>query len=220
MRSASKPFSFYSTKPEEPDGDQALSLLLKGQADDFRELMSRCPQLINTKDRQHGNVPLHVASSKGDLAMVSFLLSRGAETNVQDIFGNGPLHYAIDKGKRAVAEALLNSGANSNMQDYRGNSPLHVACTNNDVDSVKLLLKFNADPDMPDMQDVKPREKANSPLIRSLIDRRIHALHGGEAEQANQSIQWMSMGVGLGEQRIACHDHHINSLQALDLVLP
>eukprot|EP00981_Chlorochromonas_danica_P000471 scaffold98_cov248-Ochromonas_danica.AAC.12 len=51
---------------------------------------------------------------------------------------------------------------------------------------------------MGDLQDVKPREKTNSPLIRGLIDRRIHALHGGEQEEAKQTVQWMSFGVGLG----------------------
>lgn len=196
-----KNFSFYSNKREAiPDADQALSLLLSGEVENFKELISRYPHLINAKDKGHGNVALHVVASKGDIALATFLVARGADLNVQDIFGNGPLHYAIDKGKRSVAEMLLNSGANPNLQDFRGSSPLHVACLHNDVDSVKLLIKFNSDPDMSDIQDVKPREKTNSPLIRSLIDRRIQALHGGDQHEAQQTVQWMSFGVGLGER--------------------
>jgi ankyrin repeat protein len=199
MRQNGKPFSFYSPKREEPDADQAISLILNGKIDDFKQLLSQCPPLVNTKDKFNGNVFLHVACSKGDLSLASYLISHGAETNIQDIFGNAPLHYAVDKCKLSVAEMLLNNAANSNLQDFRGNSPLHIACINNDVEAVKLLLKYNADPDMPDRNGIKPREKVQSPYIRSLIDRRIHALHEGEQEQANQVVQFLSLGVGLGK---------------------
>lgn len=199
MKPAYKPSSFYPNKKEEqPDGDYALNLVLNRQLDEYKELISRYPHLINMKDKEHGNVALHVAASRGDMGLATFLISRGADPNVRDIFGNGPLHYAIDKGKKSVAELLLNNGANPNLQDFRGNSPIHVACTNNDVDGVKVMIQFSADPDMPDLQDVKPRDKTNSPLIRSLIDRRIHALHVGQQQEAQQTVQWMSFGVGLG----------------------
>jgi ankyrin repeat protein len=198
MRENGKEFAFHHDKSDRIDPDMSIELILRGNVEEFKELMMKYPQAVNLKERAHGNVPLHVAASKGDSNLVSFLIRLGAFPNMQDIFGNGPLHYATDKSKYATMELLVASGANPNLQDNKGNSPLHSACVNNDVDGVKVLLKLNADPELTDFADMMPRDKARSPMIRSLLDRRIHALCGGDEEQAAQSVHWMSFGVGLG----------------------
>ncbi len=194
-------YNFVHEKKETGDANIAMEFLIEGNLDEFRAYVSRFPYVINMKERDNGNVPLHVASSRGDLGLMNFLLQLGAEVNVQDIFGNSPLHYAADKGKRSAMELLMNSGANNNLQDYRGNAPLHLACSNNDIDTVKLLLKFNADPEICDLNDLKPGDRTNAPMIKILLDRRINAVRTGEADTAQQSVQWMSFGVGLGKGR-------------------
>lgn len=198
MRENGKAFAFHHDKSDRIDPDMCIELILRGNIEEFKDLMMKNPQAVNLKERGYGNVPLHVAASKGDSNLVSFLIRLGAHPNMQDIFGNSPLHYATDKSKYATMELLVISGANPNLQDNKGNSPLHSACINNDVDAVKMLLKLNADPELTDFMDSMPRDKARSPMIRSLLDRRIHALRGGDEEQATQSVHWMSFGVGLG----------------------
>jgi hypothetical protein len=199
MKDNGKSFKFAHDRREVADPSFCMSLLLKGEIEEFRDYIFQFPYVVNAKEPNHGNVPLHVASSKGDLGLINTLLSFGADINLQDIFGNAAIHYAADKAKRSAIELLLKSGANPNLQDFRGNSPLHIACTNNDMETVKVLLNNNADPEIIDLNDMKPADKSNSPMIKILIDRRITALRTGEADKANSSMQWMSFGVGLGE---------------------
>jgi hypothetical protein len=194
-----KNFQFQQQRKDLPDADYCMELLLQGNIEEFRTYVAHFPYVVNMKDGDHGNVPLHVASSKGDLGLMNYLLQNGAEVNIQDIFGNSPLHYAADKGKRSAVELLIQAGANSNLQDFRGNAPLHLACANNDIDTVKLLLKFNADPEITDLNDMKPGDRSNSPMIKILLDRRVNSIRTGEADTAQQSVQWMSLGVGLGK---------------------
>ncbi|MBX9695136.1 MAG: hypothetical protein K2Z81_22310, partial [Cyanobacteria bacterium] len=70
---------------------------------------------------------------------------------------------------------------------------------NTDIDTVKLLLKYNSDPEMCALNDMKPGDRTNAPMIKILLDRRINAVRTGEADMAQQSTQWMSFGVGLGK---------------------
>lgn len=193
-----KKFQFVRERPLQINPDEIIQILLDGDMEEFKDVAIRNPSIINMKDRQNGNVPLHIVVSKGELGVTSFLLRNGANPNIQDNFGNSALHYAADKGKTAAMEILLQAGANPNAQDFRGNSPIHNACVNNDVESVKMLLRWNADPELTDFTDSLPRDKTRSPMIKGLIDRRIHSIHGGDTEKATQSMNWMSFGVGLG----------------------
>eukprot|EP01031_Cornospumella_fuschlensis_P030823 gene30823-37239_t len=154
LRSNGKPFSFYSSSVQEPNIQDLLTLLFQpGHADDFKEVLSQYPHLINRKEPDFGNVAIHIASSRGNIGMTNYLISRGADLTIQDIFGNTALHYAVDKGKHLIIEVLLQARANVNQVDFRGCSPLHNACVNNDVESVKLLIKYNADPELADQKD-------------------------------------------------------------------
>lgn len=193
---------FVQDRGHKADPDLSIELILRGSIEEFKEYMLRNPQLVNTRDRNHGNVPLHVASSKGDVQLISFLLRTGAHLTIQDVFGNSSLHYATDKGRISAMDLLLQAGANPNQQDFKGNSPIHVACSNNDTEAVKVLLKWNADPEITDFADILPRDKTRSPMIKGLIDRRLQSIHGGDADKAGQSMNWMSFGVGLGSYNV------------------
>jgi hypothetical protein len=77
---------------------------------------------------------------------------------------------------------------------------------------VKVLLKWNADLELTDFADIVPRDKTKSPMIRGLIDRRITSIHGGDATNASQSVNWMSFGVGLGKKRLLDHSFLDNNV--------
>jgi hypothetical protein len=175
-----------------------IGLALGGDAEKFKDYMESYPEVINLKDKDHGNVALHVASSKGNLEMASMLLRRGANVNVQDIFGNSPLHYAADKKKKEMAELLIKCGADVNLKDFRGNTALHTACVNNDIDMVRMLLLANADPNVSDLADMKPSQKTTSPPIKALLERRIQSLHSGDEDMTAKIMSMMTFGIGLG----------------------
>lgn len=181
------------------DPSEFIGVALTGDLEKVRECLSICPDMVNMKEKDHGNVALHVASSKGNLSMASLLLSKGANVNVQDIFGNSPLHYAVDKRRKDMVDMLIKCGADINLRDFRGNTPLHIACVNNDIDLVRLLLLNNANPELSDMSDVKPSQKTTSAPIRALIERKIQSNHGQDEDAAAKIVTMMSFGIGLGK---------------------
>ena len=182
------------------DPSEFIGIALSGNIDKFRDYISLCPDVVNLKEKEHGNVALHIASSKGNIQMASLLLSKGANLNIQDIFGNSPLHYAVDKKRKEMVELLIKCGADVNMKDFRGNTPLHGACVNNDLDIVRVLLLNNADPESSDLSDVKPSQKATAPAVKALIERKIQSLKGVDEDRQAKIVTMMSFGIGLGKK--------------------
>jgi hypothetical protein len=126
---------------------RAIELALSGDIDEFDIFLSQFPEMVNARDESNGCVSMHVAASKGNIHLAAFLLRKGANLNIQDIYGNTPLHYAIDKGNINVVGFLMRNGCDFNLSDYRGNSPLHSAAKINSFEVVKILLNDGADPD-------------------------------------------------------------------------
>lgn len=65
------------------------------------------PQKNKGKD-----IPLYVAAQVGCKAIALFLVSRGANVNIQSADGSTPMYIAAQNGNKDVAEVLLNAGAN------------------------------------------------------------------------------------------------------------
>lgn len=74
-----------------------------------------------------GQTPLHLACSEGHKAVVTVLLSHGANVNARDNHRRTPLMYAATWGLRDIMEILLMSGADINAEDEEGFSAFTVA---------------------------------------------------------------------------------------------
>jgi ankyrin repeat protein len=118
------------------DPELVIQYTLRGRMEELKEYLYQYPEAIDLKDGRNGNVAIHLAASKGNLPLMNFLVSKGANLNIQDMFGNTALHYATDKARKEMVLFLLNSGARINMQDYKGNSPLHLAAAHDDFEMV------------------------------------------------------------------------------------
>ena len=68
--------------------------------------------MINTVNTL-GITPLFNACSKGDEAMVKYLVERGADINRKDSSGKTPLYFAYSSGNKAVINYLIGHGAKS-----------------------------------------------------------------------------------------------------------
>lgn len=153
--------------------------------------------MVNFKEEIHGNVPLHVASSKNNIGLMQYLISRGANLNLQDIWGHTPLLYAIDNECYEAVELLLKSHAKVNHPNFRGMTPLHCAASIGNLKMVKLLLRFNADPELFDYNNKTAMEIAKSQEIAEFIKSFI-IKSSSKQKAAAEIVNWIGMGIGLG----------------------
>jgi ankyrin repeat protein len=84
---------------------------------------------------------LHEASIEGDLSLVKYLLSRGADVNARDEYNNTPLHYSKPK----VVRYLVDKGAEINAINKFRNTPVFHICRSGDVSNLKMLYKKGMD---------------------------------------------------------------------------
>ena len=95
-----------------------------------------------------GRSPLFTAveilkyKEKGDLELVKFLLSEGANPNHISHYSKfTPLHFAC-YGPSNLVKLLIENGADLNATTIDKNlTPLHLACSKGKINSVKLLLQ-------------------------------------------------------------------------------
>lgn len=108
-----------------------------------------------------GWTPLTVASSAGDVRLVTLLLDAGADVNrTKDSWlnqdGRTPLHWAAAGGHLAVVVLLLERGARVHVTDAEGRTPLHAAARGGNPDVVAQLLRHGASADTRDNQGLTP----------------------------------------------------------------
>ena len=110
---------------------------------------------INQVESKKGNTLLHYASSgftttdklRWDIHLCEFLLSKGANPNIQGKDGFTPLHYASQNNDVDLANLLLSKGANPNIQDKWWNIPLKRCDFDWKNDElIKILLDAGSDP--------------------------------------------------------------------------
>ncbi|XP_078418036.1 CARD- and ANK-domain containing inflammasome adapter protein [Cetorhinus maximus] len=84
---------------------------------------------------------LHVAAAHGHVAIIEYLLNKGAKIEVRDNKGQSPLHRAAVEGHLGAAKKLFQAGAHIYALDKESKSPLHLAAENSHFSMVKLMLK-------------------------------------------------------------------------------
>ena len=87
-----------------------------------------CLKTIGHADRTNywGITPLHVAASRGDLAIVTYLIYMGANVNARAKLEHTPLYLAAMHGHLNVVKYLVLRGANV-LVGRQGKTPVMVA---------------------------------------------------------------------------------------------
>jgi uncharacterized protein len=95
--------------------------------------------------KQNGQTALHLAAMNGKVDILTILIARGADVNVQDENGITPLMLAARDGRVEAVQALVAQGAKITVQDKLGENALHIAAAHGKKDVVSLLLDRGAD---------------------------------------------------------------------------
>jgi ankyrin repeat protein len=108
---------------------------------------SRTPRLLKPIDKKdiEKRTPLRGAAEAGQEAVVRLLLSRGADTNIEDNDGWTALCYAAMGGHETIVRLLVDHGADINIGDNHGQTALFCAVLRGHDTTVRPLLDHGAD---------------------------------------------------------------------------
>ena len=90
-----------------------------------------------------GRTCLHFAASRGNLAVLSYLVKQVSPEDLEkkDIGGRTPFHYAAESSRGAgVVDTLVGSGCNIYAVDDTGRTALHWAARWNNFKAIKKLM--------------------------------------------------------------------------------
>jgi F-type H+/Na+-transporting ATPase subunit beta len=164
----------HETKPSGNDRlAHTVQFFIALKAGDLRRvkaLVEQDPDLIHAQTKwgiasdgyywPRGVTALHWAATTGDEPLLTFLLSRGADKNVKDLWGMTPLHHAVLMRQPAMVRLLLAHGADINAEDTTGFTPLHHAVLRNSLEVAKLLLVKGANVQAADKRQRTPADWA------------------------------------------------------------
>jgi len=122
--------------------------------------------------------PLRAAIQSGNLSLVQYLLSNGADPNQMTQWGTA-LHLAASLGAKEILDEILRHGADLEALDSFGRTPLVHAVVEGRTDIVEVLLKRGASPN--------PGDEVSSPLIFAILPGktdivRLLIAHGADPE--------------------------------------
>lgn len=131
------------------DAEPFINAVRARDGNEAMQLMGSRPTVVNSRNGK-GETALNIAISRSDELWTNFLISRGADPNLQQSNGDTPLIAAARVGFNAAIELLLARGAKVDLANKMGETPLIVAVQQRELEAVRLLLASGANPDKAD----------------------------------------------------------------------
>ena len=111
---------------------------------------------LRSRRAEDGYTALHAAAQYDNTAVVSALLSAGAEADALSHSRMTPLHVAAVQAPAAVVSALVAAGASLDAAEDGGYTPLHIAALMGNTAAVRALLDLGANVTAADVQGWTP----------------------------------------------------------------
>ncbi len=134
----------------------------EGDLEKVKKIIDRNPNQINVQDAS-GYTPLHLASGKGHIEIVEFLLNHGADIELEIFNRDTPLLVAARyarHGQYETIKTLLEHGAKVNHKDKHDRAALHDAAMYSGKEVINLLISYGADINARDEHQSTPLHQA------------------------------------------------------------
>lgn len=152
---------------------------------------------INASLREGMSTPLAEAAYLGDIAVIDYLLSKGAKVEGTEKFPNSPIYFAIYKGRLSIVKRFLDLGVDPNYAwpSTDGGTLLITAVQDGQLEVVKLLVRRGADVNFCGNAEL-------SPLFRAIIYDRLNifkfllskgACLNGQDRVALSEVKWVDV---------------------------
>uniref|UniRef100_A0A8C4YT27 Uncharacterized protein n=1 Tax=Gopherus evgoodei TaxID=1825980 RepID=A0A8C4YT27_9SAUR len=132
-----------AAKPKKDDSN-AVSIFdaaAKGDLSDLAKVLKKNNiNAVNASDK----TLLHIAAANGHVAIIEYLINKGAKLDVKDKKGRTPMHRAAEKGQDDAVKVLLQAGAYIYSLDKEAKTPLHLAAQTHHTHILKRILKEEA----------------------------------------------------------------------------
>eukprot|EP00210_Caulerpa_lentillifera_P001277 g1233.t1 len=139
-----------------------------------RYLVDEGGATLDSRNR-NGTTALYIAAQRGLTEIVSFLLERGADPNIESNWGSTSLSVAIDNDYESISSNLIQAGAVVEVEKAAsGQSILWTAAFQGNEEIVQLLLQRGVSVDQTDSTGVTPLYAAVSSnqveIVELLLD--------------------------------------------------
>ena len=124
---------------------------------------------LNIATTDGGLTALSIASSNGNIAIMTVLLSHGADVNHTNFNQWSPLHFSAYNGHDTAAVLLLSNGADVNQVNNDGWTALHEAAHGGKDAVVAVLIDKGADVNKTDIDGDKPIDIARNQSIKDML---------------------------------------------------
>ena len=117
-------------------------MILAGKSEQVRELFQTKTD-VNAVDEQ-GNTALHAAATVNDAALITFLLYKGADSEIKNEAGDTALHTALKSEAKEAAAVLAALGNNIFAKDEEGSTALEKGLARGTLFYEALLTPYTA----------------------------------------------------------------------------
>jgi ankyrin repeat protein len=120
-----------------------LQAVQQNNLDTVKALLKENPEAVSSGD-PFGRKPIHFAANAGNLEMVNYLLSQGADPKTLTNAGTSSLHYAALNGNVDIIKLFLEKGIELDIQNNQSATPFYYAAMQGHAEAVTYLLDQGA----------------------------------------------------------------------------